>query len=104
MNKFFQFNVYVELGKVFKDCEAYLIALEYFDRAIEIDPGYRDGFHNRGLAYSDLNELDLALQNLDTAINIDPYHSASFRHRSIVHHMLGNNDSSYRDYINSKNL
>ena len=36
MNKFFKFNKYVELGKVFKDCEAYLIALENFDKALEL--------------------------------------------------------------------
>ena len=35
MNKFFKFNEYVELGKVFKECEAYLIALEHFDDALE---------------------------------------------------------------------
>ena len=36
MNKFFQFNKFFELGKVFKDCEAYLIALEHFDKALEL--------------------------------------------------------------------
>ncbi len=36
MNKFFKFNEYVELGKVFKECEAYLIALEHFDNALEL--------------------------------------------------------------------
>ena len=36
MNKFFQFNELVEKGKVFSDCTAYLIALEYFDEAIAL--------------------------------------------------------------------
>ena len=36
MNKFFKFNEYVELGKVFKECEAYLIALEHFDNSLEL--------------------------------------------------------------------
>ena len=36
MNKFFKFNEYIELGKVFKECEAYLIALEHFDNALEL--------------------------------------------------------------------
>ena len=36
MNKFFQFNEFIELGKVFSDCQAYLIALEYFDKAIAL--------------------------------------------------------------------
>ena len=36
MNKFFKFNEYVELGKIFKECEAYLIALKHFDNALEL--------------------------------------------------------------------
>ena len=36
MNKFLQFNELIEIGKAFKDCESYLIALEYFDKAIEL--------------------------------------------------------------------
>ena len=36
MNKFFQFNEFIELGKIFSDCTAYLIALEYFDKAIAL--------------------------------------------------------------------
>ena len=79
-------------------------SIENFNKAIEINNAYRDGFHNRGLAYSDLNELELALSDLDKAIKIDPSHWASFRHRSIIHHMLGNNDESYGDYIKSKNI
>ena len=35
MNKFFHFNELVELGKIFMDCKAYLIALEHFDKALE---------------------------------------------------------------------
>ena len=36
MNKFFKFNEFIELGKIFCHCEAYLIALEYFDKAISL--------------------------------------------------------------------
>ena len=36
MKKFFKFNEYVELGKIFKECEAYLIALEHFNNALEL--------------------------------------------------------------------
>ena len=36
INKFFQFNELIDLGKVFSDCEAYLIALEHFDKAIAL--------------------------------------------------------------------
>ena len=36
MYKFFKYNEYVELDKIFKECEAYLIALELFDNQLEL--------------------------------------------------------------------
>ena len=36
MNKLFQFNEFVELGNIFMECEAYLIALQHFNKAISL--------------------------------------------------------------------
>ena len=36
MNKFFQFSEYIKLGKIFNQCTAYLISIEYLDKAIEL--------------------------------------------------------------------
>ena len=73
-------------------------------RAIELGPTYRDAYHNRGLAYSELEELDMALADLDTAIELDPSHWSAFRHRGIIHQMKGNQDASYKDYLRAREL
>ena len=36
MNKFFEFNLNVELGEVFNECTAYQISIEYLNRALDI--------------------------------------------------------------------
>ena len=36
MNKFFEFNLYVELGEIFNECTAYQISIEYLNKALDI--------------------------------------------------------------------
>ena len=75
-----------------------------FEKALVIDPDYRDALHNRALAYSDVGELDSAMVDLNRAISLDPEHWASYKHRSILNQMLGNSEQSFKDYIKFKEL
>ena len=78
MNKFFQFNELVELGKIFMDCEAYLIALEHFDKALELSylpvSKYRllELFELRGNINAHLLRYDKAIIDYSKAIEIEP--------------------------------
>ena len=36
MNKFFEFNLNLELGEVFNECTAYQISIEYLNKALNI--------------------------------------------------------------------
>ena len=36
MNKFFEFNLNVELGEIFNECNAYQISIEYLNKAFDI--------------------------------------------------------------------
>ena len=36
MNKFFEFNLNVELGEIFNECTAYQISIEYLNKALDI--------------------------------------------------------------------
>ena len=65
---------------------------------------WREQWDNRRREEIQLAHKMGLMSDLDKAIKIDPSHWASFRHRSIIHHMLGNNDESYGDYIKSKNI
>ena len=84
MNKFFKFNEYVELGKVFKECEAYLIALKHFDNALELSylPINRnrivEGYDLRGNTKIFLSRYRDAIIDYNKAIEIDPHNPYLF--------------------------
>ena len=84
MNKFFQFNKFFELGKVFKDCEAYLIALEHFDKALELSylPINKNriaaAYDQRGNTKIFLNRYGDAIVDYNKAIEIDPHNAYLF--------------------------
>ena len=40
MNKFFEFNLNVELGEVFNECTAYQISIEYLNKALDISSNF----------------------------------------------------------------
>ncbi|MED5409139.1 MAG: hypothetical protein VYE36_00680 [Chloroflexota bacterium] len=79
-------------------------AIMAFEQALKIDSKYRDAYHNRALAYSEIGELNLAMDDLNHAIALDPDHWASYKHRSIIHQMLGDKEMSFKDYLKFKTL
>ncbi|MBM39284.1 MAG: hypothetical protein CL765_03065 [Chloroflexi bacterium] len=79
-------------------------AILAFEQALKIDSEYRDAYHNRALAYSEIGELNLAMNDLNHAITLDPEHWASYKHRSILHQMLGDEEMGFKDYLKFKTL
>ncbi len=94
MNKFFQFNQFFELGKVFKDCEAYLIALEHFDKALELSylPINKNriaaAYDQRGNTKIFLNRYGDAIVDYNKAIEIDPHNAYFFFWRGFAFEVL----------------
>ena len=84
MNKFFQFNEFVELGKVFKDCEAYLIALENFNRAIALSylpinkERLVEAYDLRGTTKILLKRYTEAISDYTKGIELDPKNNNLF--------------------------
>lgn len=79
-------------------------AILAFEQALKIDSEYRDAYHNRALAYFEIDELNLAMDDLNHAINLDPRHWASYKHRSILYQMLGDEEMGFKDYLKFKTL
>ena len=94
MNKFFKFNEYVELGKVFKECEAYLIALKHFDNALELS--YLPINKNRIVEVYDLrgntkiflSRYGDAIIDYNKAIEIDPHNPCLFFWRGFAFEVM----------------
>ena len=111
MNKFFQFNEFVELGKVFKDSEAYLIALENFNKAMELSallPINADrlieAYDLRGKTYRFLGRYEESIGDYSQAIEIDPKDTYLYFFRGMSFESLGQNEAALKDFKMSVQL
>ena len=103
MNKFFKFNEYVELGKVFKEFEAYLIALEHFDHALELS--YLPINKNRIVELYDLrgntkiflSRYEDAIIDYNKAIEMDPYNAYLFFWRGFAFEVMQEYQQASKD-------
>ena len=103
MNKFFQFNEFVELGKVFKDCEAYLIALEYFNRAISLSylpinkERLVEAYELRGDVKVFLSNYWESIADFSRAIELDPENSYLYFSRGMSYEYLNQNEEAQKN-------
>ena len=110
MNKFFKFNKCVELGKVFKDCEAYLIALENFDKALELSylpiNKYRiaEAYDLRGNTKIFLSRYRDAIIDYNKAIEIEPQNAYLFFWRGFVFEVMKEYRQATKDLSTSLRL
>ena len=105
MNKFFQFNEFVELGKVFKDCEAYSIALEYFNKAIGLSSFLSinadrlvKAYDLRGNTKMFLGRYKASISDYSKAIEIDPKDSYLYFFRGMSLEYLGQDDAALKNF------
>lgn len=47
-------------------------AIPFFDRALEIDPGYVFAWHDRGICYREIGKDDEALKDIEKALTLSP--------------------------------
>ena len=73
-------------------------AIASYDRAIAINPGFADGYSNRGASFAALNRVIDALANFDRAIAIDPDHAEAHVGRAIVWLLQGDFTRGWREF------
>jgi lipoprotein NlpI len=73
-------------------------AIQDYDQAIRLNPGYAYAFFNRGIAYKDKGEYDRAIQDYDQAIKLDPVLAIAFFSRGNVYRVKGEYDRAIQDY------
>ncbi len=103
MNKFFQFNEFIELGKIFSDCEAYLIALEHFDKAIAFSylpinkERLVEAYDLRGGVKTFLNSYWESIADYSKAIELDPKNSYLYFGRGMSYEYLNKNEEALKN-------
>ncbi len=90
-------NAYANLGE-------YRRAIQDYDQALRLDPGYAVAYYNRGLAYSDLGEYRRAIEDYDQALRLDPGLAQAYIGRANAHCELGMNEASLDDRMQTLRL
>ena len=104
MNKFLRFNEFFELGNLFLDCEAYLIALEYFNKAIALSslPIHRERLVNtyelRGVTKRFLGRYLESISDYSKSIELDPKNSYLYFGRAVSYECLNQNEEALKNF------
>jgi tetratricopeptide (TPR) repeat protein/S1-C subfamily serine protease len=72
---------YVNRGILYRRQQKYKLALDDYNKAIELNPNFAMAYNNRGLLYSDQQKYDLALSDYDKAIEINPNYANAYSNR-----------------------
>ena len=104
MNKFFKFNELVEIGKIFRDCEAYLIALEYLNKAISLSylpinkERLVEAYELRGVTKRFLGRYIESISDYSKSIELDAKNSYLYFGRAMSYECLNQNDEALKNF------
>ena len=111
MNKFSQFSEYIKLGKIFNQCTAYLISIEYLDKAIALSSylplnNYRliKAYDLRGNSNMFLGNYQEAIVDFSKALEIDPRDSYLYFWRGFAYESLMDYPNAVKDLKISQQL
>ena len=73
-------------------------AIEYYDKAIELNPKNAVAYYNRGVAYCDKGEHKKAIEDYSKAIELNPYYAKTYYNRGNACFYKGEYDKAIEDY------
>ena len=85
-------------GIAFNDIGEYRRAIEDYDQALRIDPGFAKPHTGRGIAYNHLGEHYRAIENYEQALRLDPDSAETYFSRGKAYEDLGEYRRAIEDY------
>jgi tetratricopeptide (TPR) repeat protein len=89
---------YFHRGLAYHRTQEHDRAIEDFDEAIKLRPGFLNAYFQRGDAHFANGNYDRAIEDFTEVVMLDPTDSIAFRYRGDVHLAKGDADSAVRDY------
>jgi tetratricopeptide (TPR) repeat protein len=84
-------NALIRLGNLYYDNSKYQDAIEYYGKALEIDPNNVDVRTDRGSCYWSLGQADAAIGEFQKSLQVNPSHGQTLYNLGIVY-LHGKND------------
>jgi tetratricopeptide (TPR) repeat protein len=72
--------------------------IDYYTKAIELDPGYADAYYNRGNAYAGEGLYEEAIADYTRYIELDPMYADAYYNRGQCYHWIGRDERALSDY------
>jgi Tfp pilus assembly protein PilF len=89
---------YYNRGKAFEDDKNYRKALDDYEKAIELNPGFPDSFINRGTVLETIGSHHQAIESYNEAIKIDLRAEDAYYNRGISYGSLGQYQKAIQDF------
>ncbi len=89
-------NALIQLGNLYYDHGRYRDAIEWYGKALEIDPKNADVRTDRGTSYWSLGQADAAIAEFQRALASDPSHAQTLYNLGVVYLNGKNNPAEAR--------
>ena len=89
---------YNNRGNAYTSQGQYDLAMEDYDKSINLDPNYAHPLNNRGVLHKRKGELDLAMKDFEAAINLDPNYADPFLNRAELREKQGDLAAALKDF------
>ena len=82
----------------------YGLAIEDFNKAIELDPKHVEAYCNRGTAYSLQKDFEIAIENYNKAAALNPRHAGTYNNRGATYANNGEHVKAIKDFTTAIKL
>jgi tetratricopeptide (TPR) repeat protein len=89
------------LGVIAAEKKDFALSLNFFSRAISLQPSYADAFYNRGNVYKTLQRYNEALSDYQSTIELNPCNFRPYFSRGNIYRELGEFAKAIPDYTQS---
>lgn len=80
------------------------LAIEDFNKVIELNPSYSGAYFWRGVNYSDMKEYGLAIGDYNEAIRLDRNNAEAYHYRGIAYECREDYEQAIEDYAKAKDV
>src|SRR5690348_2749181 len=89
---------YNNRGNAYTTQGQYDLAMEDYNKAINLNPGFAKPLNNRGVVHKKKGEFDLAMKDFDAAINLDSNYADPFLNRAQLRENQGDLAGALKDF------
>jgi len=94
----------MELGHQYRNQQDYKKAVEYYKRALRMNPYNIDVYYSLGFAYLKLKEQNKAIESFKQAIEINPYNAEAYYNMGLVYFVVGDKGAAFHNFEILKTL